>query len=138
VERMVTDLIFSIVAAAVSLGGLCVAFGVLKGKISNNEKTNAGQARQIEACATRDELAKTIKRSDEMLDMMRKRAAEDRAAGEGNYKELYGLISQHGERITKLETSHTAVLESLDEIKSDIKAGLRDVRDELKELRKGN
>jgi hypothetical protein len=71
-----------------------------------------------------------------MLAIMRSRVDEDRAAGEGRYKELYGIIAKHGERIVKLETSHEAVLKSLDEIKTDLKTGFGDIRKELKELRK--
>jgi hypothetical protein len=58
------------------------------------------------------------------------------AAGEGRYKELYGIITLHGERIVKLETPHEAILKSLDEIKTDLKTGFADIRKELKELRK--
>lgn len=133
---MEPTIIFPLIGLVVTLGGIFIAFGVIKGKVTVNAETNAAQAEQIKECATRDELAKSIQRSDEMLDMMRKRAAEDRAAGEGHYKELYGIINIHSERIAALETSHTAVLKSLDEIKSDINIGFRDVRAELKELRK--
>ena len=130
------SLLFSVLGAIVSLGGVFIAIGAMKGKLSQAIEDNSTQARQIEAAATKTELAQAISRSDEMLSLMRKRAEEDRAAGEGRYKELYGIINQHGERIAKLETSHTAVLKMLDEIKASLANGFKDVREELKDLKR--
>jgi hypothetical protein len=59
-----------------------------------------------------------------------------RAAGEGRYKELYGIINIHGERIAALETSHDAVMKTLDELKLTVNNGFRELRKNLKELRK--
>jgi CRP-like cAMP-binding protein len=120
---------------------------MIKGKISQNDEVNKAQAQQIEACATKTELsaaaaraaeqlAAAIKRSDEMLEFMRKRAEEDRASGEGHYRELYGIITSQGERITAVETTQKAIDKILAEIKSDIKTGFSEVKSELKELRK--
>jgi hypothetical protein len=130
------SLIFSIIGAVVTLGGVFIGIGVIKGKLTQAVETNAAQSKQIDECASRKELTEAIKRSDEMLAIMRSRADEDRAAGEGRYKELYGIITLHGERIVKLETSHEAVLKSLDEIKTNLRTGFADIREELKELRK--
>lgn len=109
------------------------AFGVLKSKLMQSIEVNEAQSRQIENCATKDELAAAIKRSDEMLEMMRRRVEEDRAAGEGNYKELYGILNKHAERITALETSQKSIFKSLEEIKDNIKTGFSEIKAELKE-----
>ena len=141
------SLLFSILGAIVSLGGVFIAIGAMKGKLSQAIEDNSAQSRQIESLATKSELTQAIKRSDEklaeaikhsddMLELMLKRAEEDRAAGDGRYKELYGIINIHAERIAKLETSHAAVMKMLDEIKESLATGFKDVRDELKDLKK--
>ncbi|MDR2245046.1 MAG: hypothetical protein LBE17_00005, partial [Treponema sp.] len=56
--------------------------------------------------------------------------------GKGAYKELYGVINVHGERIAALETSHDAVMKTLDELKLTVNNGFRELRKDLKELRK--
>jgi hypothetical protein len=139
--------IFSLIAAVVSLGGILIAVGVFKGRVHQNAEANRSQAAQIEKCATRTELnaeaawaeeqlAAAIKRSDELLELMRKRAEEDRASGEGRYRELYALLGNHGERIKAVETTQKAIDKALEEIKDDIKIGFTEVKTELKELRK--
>lgn len=139
--------VFSLIAAVVSLGGIFIGVGVIKGKLSQAIDVNSAQNKQIENCASRGELsaavtradeqlAAAIKHSDEVLEFMRKRAEEDRASGEGHYRELYGIINNHAERIKAVETTQKAIDKSLEEIKSDIKAGFADVKSELKELRK--
>ncbi|MDR0709966.1 MAG: hypothetical protein LBF77_07865 [Spirochaetaceae bacterium] len=139
--------IFSFLAVFVSIGGILIAVGVIKGKINQNAEANKTQAAQIEQCASKaelnaaatrgeEQLAAAIKRSDEMLELMRKRAEEDRASGEGHYRELYGIINNHGERIKAVETTQKAIDKSLEEIKSDIKTGFAEMKTELKELRK--
>jgi hypothetical protein len=139
--------VFSLIAVGVSLGGVLIAVGVIKGKLSQAIETNGAQTRQLENCASKGELAgavtraeeqlaAAIKRSDDMLELMRERAEEDRASGEGHYRELYGLLNRHSERITAVETTQKAIDKSLEEIKSDIKTGFLEVKTELKELRK--
>lgn len=139
--------IFSFLAAFVSIGGILIAVGVIKGKIAQNAEVNKAQAEQLEQCASKtdvhtvavradEQLAAAIKRSDEMLELMRKRAEEDRASGEGRYRELYGILNNHGERIKAVETTQKAIDKSLEEIKSDIKTGFAEIKTELKELRK--
>jgi hypothetical protein len=139
-------IIFSLLGAVITLGGVFIAVGVIKGKISQNDEVNKSQAQQIEACASKaelrtvsmradEQLTAAIKRSDEMLELMRKRAEEDRATGEGRYRELYGIIQNHGERIKAVETTQKAIDKSLEEIKSDIKTGFLEIKSELKELR---
>jgi hypothetical protein len=140
-------LIFSLLAAVVSIGGILITFGVIKGKVTQNAETNAAQTKQIENCATKaelntvasraeEQLAAAIKRSDEMLELMRKRAEEDRASGEGRYRELYSILNNHAERIKAVETAQKAIDKSLEEIKSDIKTGFSEMKTELKELRR--
>jgi hypothetical protein len=130
------SIIFSILAASISIGTILVAFGVIKGKVSHNAELNKTQTEQIEQCASKTELAAAIKHSDEMLELMRKRAEEDRKSGEGHYKELYGIITGHAERIKAVEIAQKAIEKSLEEIKGDIKTGFVDVKSELKEMRK--
>jgi hypothetical protein len=143
---MSLQILFSVIAAMISIGGLCVGFGVLKSKIMQNGSVNDEQTKKIDACATKNELAEVknvfydkltqaIKRSDEMLEMMRKRAEDDRSRGDGQYKEIYGVLTAHAERISALETSQSAITKTLDEIKTDLNGGFKDIRNELKELR---
>jgi hypothetical protein len=133
---MDTGLIFSVLGALVSVGGIFIAIGVMKGKLSHAVDENAEQSKRIETLATKNELAQAINRSDEMLRIMRKRAEEDRVSGEGRYKELYGIINVHGERISALETSHNAVMKTLDELKLTVNNGFRELREDLKDFRK--
>jgi hypothetical protein len=124
-----TQILFSIGSAAVTLGGICIAFGVIKGKVERVAKDNEVQA-------TKDELTAAIKRSDELLDIMRKRAEEDRVQGDGHYRELYSIIGMHGERISKLEISQEQIFKMLDRLEITISDGFRDVRQDMKDLRK--
>ena len=141
------SLIFSIIAAVVSIGGIFIAIGAFKSKISHNAETNRLHSEQIKnlvsktelqdaSARSNEQLAAAISRSDEMLEIMRKRAEEDRASGAGQYRELHALLRGHGERISALETQLNVFTKSLDEIKSDIKSGFGELKNELKELRK--
>jgi hypothetical protein len=125
---MNSQILFSVISAAVTLGGICIAFGVIKGKVERVAKDNEVQA-------TKDELAAAIKRSDELLDIMGKRAEEDRQRGDGRYKELYGIIGTHGERISKLEISQEQIFKMLDKLEITVSGGFRDLRQDMKELR---
>lgn len=133
---MDTGLIFSIIGAAVTLGGVFIGIGMIKGRLANAVEVNAAQTKQIEECASRDELANAIRRSDEMLEIMRKRAEEDRAVSAGKFKEFYALLNSHSERITALETNQKTVTKTLEEIRKDLNGGFRDIREELREMRK--
>jgi hypothetical protein len=123
-----TQFIFSIISAAVTLGGICIAFGVIKARVDR-------VARENELQASKDELTAAIKRSDELLDIMRKRAEEDRLRGDGRYKELYGIIGAHGERIGKLEISQEQIFKMLDKLEITVSGGFHDLRQDMKELR---
>ena len=128
-------LVFSIITAVVTLGSIFIAIGVFKGKITQNAETNKAQWEQMKLLATKDELAAAIKRSDEMLDIMRNRAEEDRSKGQGQWREFHAALSKHAERIGALETQQNTLMKSLDEIKGDIKSGFKELQNELKELR---
>jgi basic membrane lipoprotein Med (substrate-binding protein (PBP1-ABC) superfamily) len=120
-------IIFSIITAAVTLGGIFIAIGVFKGKISQHDE-------KLKATASKDELAAAIKRSDEMLAIMTKRAEEDRTKGQGQWHEFHDILVKHAERIGTLETQQTTFQKSIDELKSDIKSGFKEMHYELKEL----
>jgi hypothetical protein len=129
-------MLLSIIGAVVTLGSVFIGIGVVKGKVSHAVEINATQSKQIENCASKTELTQAIKRSDEMLELMRKRTEEDRVSGEGKYRELYRILNDHAERIRSVETAQTSITKILDEIKTDLNGGFRDIRSELKELRK--
>jgi hypothetical protein len=124
-----TSVIFSIIGAAVALGGICVAFGVLKAKIHENEK-------EVELKAAKTELAAAIEHSGALLEIIQARVEEDRRQGEGRFKELYGIIGMHRERISKLEISQEQIFKMLDRLEITISDGFRDVRQDMKELQK--
>jgi hypothetical protein len=125
---MSVQILFSIISIAVTLGSVCIAFGAIKGKVERVAKDNEVQA-------TKDELTAAIRRSDELLDIMSKRAEEDRRSGDGRYKELYGIIGAHGERISKLEISQEQIFKMLDKLDATVSGGFRDLRQDMKELR---
>jgi len=131
-------IIFSIIAAVISLGGVFIAIGVFKGKINHNADVNKAQDEQMKTLATKDDLAAAIRRSDEMLAIMTKRAEEDRLKGQGQWREFHEIIAKHSERIGVLENQQNTLMKSLDEIKGDIKSGFRQLQDDLKELRKSH
>jgi hypothetical protein len=144
---MSSQIIFSIISAAATIGGICIMVGVMKGQVAQNAEVNNAQTKQIEGCASRQELsnvmsrgdeqlAAAIKHSDEMLELMRRRAEEDRVSGEGHYKELYGIINNHAERIKAVEVTQKSIDRTLEEIKGDVKTGFADIKTELKEMRK--
>jgi hypothetical protein len=126
---MNAQMLFSIISAAVTLGGICIAFGVVKGKVER-------VAKDSEVQASKDELTAAMRLSEEKFNVLSQRAEEDRRRGDGRYKELYGIIGIHSERISALETSHNAVMKTLDELKLTVNNGFRELREDLKELRK--
>jgi hypothetical protein len=139
------SIIFQIIGAAISIGAVFIAIGVLKGKVQQNTEKNKSQDEKIITLVSKNELqtatarsdenlALAIKRSDEMLEIMRTRAEEDRAKGQGQWREFHTMISKHAERIGALETQQTSLMKSLDEIKADVKSGFKDIQIELKEI----
>jgi hypothetical protein len=128
-------LLFSVLGAAVTLGGVFTAAGVMKGKLNSAAETNAEQSKKIEERATRDELAAAVKRPDEMLELMRERVDEDRAAGGGRYKELYGILTARGERTGKLEVSREQLFKTPGKLGAAVTGGFREMKAGMKELR---
>jgi len=132
------SIIFPIIAAVISVGGVFIAIGVLKGKITQHGESIANHKIEMKTLASKEELAAAIRRSDEMLDLMIKRAEEDRLKGQGQWREFNDILARHSERIVVLENQQNILMKSLDEIKVDIKSGFRQLQDELKELMKRN
>ena len=118
-------IIFYIIAGCISVGSILIAVGMLKGKIHHNAEVNKAQDEQMKKLASRDELATAIKRSDDMLALMKERAEEDRAKGQGQYREFYGMFNGHEKRISALETQQTGLAKTLDELKKDIREVFR-------------
>jgi predicted membrane-bound mannosyltransferase len=108
---------------------------MLKNQIKQNTDTNKTQSETIKTLASKDELASAIKRSDEMLEIMRTRAEEDRGKGQGQWREFHTILSKHAERIGALETQQNTLMKSLDEIKGDLKTGFKELHKEIKDLR---
>jgi len=148
---MDASLIFPIIASIISVGGVFIAIGMFKTKITENSETIKGLVAKNEFTAAvkrgderleqekkraEDNLAQAIKRSDEMLEFMRKRAEEDRANGQGQYRDFYTLLNKHEGRIVALENQQDALAKSLGEFKGNLTSGLQEIKDELKELQK--
>ena len=133
---VIISLIGMLVGMLITVGGVFIAVGGLKQTINHNVETNKAQEEHIKTLASKDELAKAIKRSDELLELMQRRADEDRRLGEHKYTELYGLLNAHGERIGKLEVSQAQVSKMLDKLDSNINNGFKDMKEDIRELRK--
>jgi len=131
---MSATIIFSLISAAIALATIFISIGMLKSKIIHNTEVSISQGEHMKTLASKDELASAIKRSDEMLELMRQRAEEDRAKGQGQWKEFHTALSKHAERIGALETQQNTLMKSLDEIKIDVKSGFKELQNELKEL----
>ena len=134
--------IFYIILLIFAVGGIFASAGYFKGKIQQHTKV-------IDNLASRDELAVAIQRSDEMLEIMKERAEEDRTKGQGQWRDFNEALKKHAERIGALETQQNSLIKTLDEIKSDqkntfnyIQNQFKDIQNELKEiarnLRSGN
>jgi len=132
---MDSSLFFGIISAVISIGGVLIAIGVFKSKITQAAEDNKNQDEQMKALVTKHDLAAAMKRSDELLEDIKKRADEDRAKGQGEWREFHGLLSNHESRIKVIEERQGSLVKSLDEIKGDIKSGFRQLQDELKEIR---
>jgi hypothetical protein len=139
------NIIFPIIAALISVGGIFIAIGMLKAKINHNTEAGKENTETIKTLASKNELqnavsrgdenlAAAIKRSDEMLELMKKRAEEDRAKGQGQHREFLSLLNGQETRIIKLETQQEVLATSLGELKNDIKSGFKEMQRELKEL----
>jgi hypothetical protein len=133
---VIISLIGTLVGMLITVGGVFIAVGSLKQKIHDSIETNKAQEEHIKTLSSKDELAKAIKRSDELLVLMQKRVDEDRLSGERRYTELYGLLNVHSERIGKLEVSQEQIFKLLDNLSASINNGFKDMKDDIRELRK--
>ena len=129
-------LVFSIIGAAVTLGGVFIAVGVFKGKLDETAETNAVQTEKLDGCATKEELARAIERSDETLEVLARRVEEDRIGSEQWRKEFLSLVRGHGERITALETMQGNQTKVLDKLEAAVNTGFKELREDLKELQR--
>lgn len=133
---VIISLIGTLVGMLITVGGVFIAVGGLKQKINDSVETNKAQEEHIKTLSSKDELAKAIKRSDELLVLMQKRVDEDRLSGERRYTELYGLLNVHSERIGKLEVAQEQIFKLLDNLSASINNGFKDMKDDIRELRK--
>ena len=133
---VIISLIGTLVGMLITVGGVFIAVGGLKQKIHDSVETNKAQEEHIKTLSSKDELAKAIKRSDELLVLMQKRVDEDRLSGERRYTELYSLLNVHSERIGKLEVSQEQIFKLLDNLSASINNGFKDMKDDIRELRK--
>ncbi|MDR2510808.1 MAG: hypothetical protein LBC77_09220 [Spirochaetaceae bacterium] len=133
---MEVGMIISILGAAVTLGTVLIGVGVLKGRLNNAVEINLEQSKKIEVCATRDELASAIRRSDEMLEALARRVEEDRIGGERWRKEFLELARGHGERIAVMENMQGTQTRTLDKLEGAVNLGFKELREDLKELQK--
>ena len=133
---VIISLIGTLVGMLITVGGVFIAVGGLKQKINDSVETNKAQEEHIKTLSSKDELAKAIKRSDELLVLMQKRVDEDRLSGERRYADLYGLLNVHSERIGKLEVSQEQIFKLLDNLNASINNGFKDMKDDIRELRK--
>ena len=133
---VIISLIGTLVGMLITVGGVFIAVGGLKQKINDSVETNKAQEEHIKTLSSKDELAKAIKRSDELLVLMQKRVDEDRLSGERRYADLYGLLNVHSERIGKLEVSQEQIFKLLDNLNASINNGFKDMKDDSRDLRK--
>jgi translation initiation factor 2 alpha subunit (eIF-2alpha) len=126
---MSSQLMFSLISVAVTIGGICIAFGVIKGKVDRVSEENKVQA-------TKEELSAAIKHSDEMLEVLAKRVEEDRIGSERWRKEFLELARGHGERIAAFETMQANQTKILDKLEGAVNLGFKELREDLKELQR--
>jgi septal ring factor EnvC (AmiA/AmiB activator) len=122
---MDTGFIFSLISTAVSLGGLCVGLGVMMGKINHASEENKTQAEQLKTCASKEELSATIKRAD-----------EDRTRNSDQHERLFEQVNNHAKQIGEIGTELKSLKESVDELKHEIRSGIKAIQDDLKELQR--
>jgi hypothetical protein len=115
------NLIFSVISAAVTVGGLCVGLGVMKAKIDRATKVNKTQTKKIEGCVTKEELGMVVRSID-----------EDRKHNAEQHKDFY----DYRNRIVSIESTLKSLTKSFDEFKLDIKSDMREILSEVKELRR--
>jgi DNA anti-recombination protein RmuC len=120
-----SSVIFSLLGAVVSLGGLCVGFGILKGKVEHAVEENREQAEHLKICATKQEVTALFNQAEDA----RKRNSDSIAR-------LFDMVNSQAKEIGELNATLKAMKESLDALKTQIQDGLKEIRDEIKDLRK--
>jgi archaellum component FlaC len=103
------NFVFSLIAAALSLGALAAGYGSLKTKVKENADENGRQAERIKECATKIELFAVEKRME-----------EDRVRNNEQHKEFYASRQTQGERIGAIETTIEFFGRTFAEIKNSL------------------
>jgi hypothetical protein len=93
---------------------LCVGFGIFKGKIDHAEKENRKQAEQFANYVLKDELVTVTKCTD-----------EDRVHNSEHHRQLFESVNAQTKEIGELNAMRKSMKESLDELKNDIRIGLK-------------
>jgi septal ring factor EnvC (AmiA/AmiB activator) len=121
----IDPIIFSALSALATIVGVGVFIGVLKTKVDNNAKVNEDHAKRLGGCAAKEDLAALAKRAD-----------EDREQNVKTHEKLFASVNDQSRQVAELKATLDSLRKSLDEVKIDIKQGLKDIQDELKELRR--
>jgi hypothetical protein len=120
-----TGFIFSMLSALITLGGLCVGFGILKGKLDHAVEENVRQGDQIKNCATKDE-----------VESVARRATEDRERNSEQHKQLFEATNIHAKQIGELDVTLRLLKESFDKLQIEIRSGIESIQRELRGLGK--
>jgi hypothetical protein len=97
----------------------------MMGKINHAAEENKAQADQIKSCATKEEVQAVIKRAE-----------EDRSHNSDQHRRLFASSNEQMGKVGRLEAMLESMGKSLEELKSEIKSGLKEIHEELKGLRK--
>lgn len=114
------NLIVSVGGFLALLIGGGIAYGVMKNKVENCEKENETQDDKIQVLATKIE-----------LQAVEERLKEDRAKNEKQHEELYNSRNQHDGLFMQLSTQMTNLATIMQEMKTDMRDGFRDLREEI-------
>ena len=126
--------IISYLIAIATIGGIFVYVGMFKGKIKQNASDIKALGDKIEPLASKSDLEAAINRSNEILKLMKERAEEDRAKGQGQWREFHSKTAEHAERLSALETQQTSLNNSLNEIRAYFREMEKDIKEILRKL----
>jgi hypothetical protein len=121
---MDSGFIFSLISTAVSLGGLCVGLGIMMSKINHATEENKTQAEQLKSCASKEDVQAIIKRAE-----------EDRAHNSEQHRQLFTSANEQIMKVGRLEAMLESMGKSLEELKNEIRSGLKEIHEEIKGLR---
>jgi hypothetical protein len=119
-----TGFIFSLVSALVTLGTLCVGFGVLKNKVDQIIKENEAQSKQFGDCVTQKDLA-----------VLKERTDEDRKRNMEHHQKLFDSVGDQAKQIGELAMTLRSMELSFKELKDDVKQGFRELQNEIRGIR---